>query len=74
VVGPTTVNFILMKPSCPKTDNKINGTPMRSCEGVAKKHEIHNTDLQTTRIGGETLPEPLWVAPSTPSTPYLSAP
>jgi hypothetical protein len=30
---------------------------------VAQKNEIHNTDLQTSRIGGETLPEPLPVAP-----------
>jgi hypothetical protein len=36
---------------------------------VAEKHGIHNTDLKTARIGGEMLPKPLLVAPSTPSTP-----
>jgi hypothetical protein len=35
---------------------------------------IHNTNLQTVRIGGETLPEPLSVAPSPPWTPSPSAP
>jgi hypothetical protein len=35
---------------------------------VADKHGIYNTDLKTARIGGETLPKPLLVAPLTPST------
>jgi hypothetical protein len=38
-----------------------------------EKHEIHNTDLKTMRIGGEMLLEPLSVARSTPSTPSPSA-
>jgi hypothetical protein len=31
-----------------------------------EKHRIHEIDLKTARIGGETLPDPLPVAPSTP--------
>jgi hypothetical protein len=34
-----------------------------------EKYEIHNTNLQTVRIGGDTLPELLPVAPFPPSTP-----
>jgi hypothetical protein len=40
---------------------------MQSHNGATEKHEMHNTDLQTTGIGGKTLPEPLLVAPLTPS-------
>jgi hypothetical protein len=45
---------------------------MRSCDEAAEKHEIHNSDLKTTRIVWEMLPELLLVAPSTPSTPSPS--
>jgi hypothetical protein len=45
---------------------------MRSCDGVAEKHEIHHTE-HTTRIGWEKVLEPLLNSPSTPSTPSPSA-
>jgi hypothetical protein len=32
---------------------------------MTEKHEIHHTDLKTARIGGETLSEPLPIAPAT---------
>jgi hypothetical protein len=45
-------------------------TPLgRFRDGAAKKYKTHETDLKTARIGGEMLPEPLPVAPLTPSTP-----
>jgi hypothetical protein len=79
VVGPTfclmgqdAANFGLTKSSLPKTDYIC---PLwRFRKGVAEKHKIHNMDLQTARIGGETLSEPLPVAPSTPLTPSPLAP
>jgi hypothetical protein len=37
-----------------------------------EKHKRHETNLKTTGIGGDTLPELLLVAPSTPSTPSPS--
>jgi hypothetical protein len=37
-------------------------------EGAVEKYKIHHTNLKTTRIGGETLLEPLPIAPSPPST------
>jgi hypothetical protein len=45
---------------------------MRFCNGAAEKHIIHTTDLKTAMIGGEMLPEPLPVAPSTHLTPSPS--
>jgi hypothetical protein len=37
------------------------------CSGAVEKHKIHETDMKSTGIGEETLPEPLPVAPSPPS-------
>jgi hypothetical protein len=39
--------------------------------GAVEKQRIHNTGLKTARIGGDTLPESLPVAPSPP---YISSP
>jgi hypothetical protein len=42
--------------------------PLANSQGGGEKTRTHHTDLKTTRIGGETLPEPLPIAPSTPSS------
>jgi hypothetical protein len=69
-VGPIAANFGLMEPYWLKTNYKRD-LPVESRDGAVKKHKIHNMDLQTARIEGdllpEPLPEPLLVAPSSPS-------
>jgi hypothetical protein len=75
LVGLIDANFGLKELSLPKTDYKRDPPPVRSREGAAaEKHEIHNTDLQTTKIRGNALPEPLPIAPLPPSKPSPSAP
>jgi hypothetical protein len=46
---------------------------MRYPDRAVEKHEIHHTHLQTARIGGDTLLEPVSVAPLILSTPSPSA-
>jgi hypothetical protein len=48
--------------------------PLGISRGAAEKHKIHTKDLQTAGTGGKTLPDPLPIGPSTPSTPSPSAP
>jgi hypothetical protein len=71
------LSIVLMQPWTLR--NRLDLKPLyirphhRFHEGVAEKHETHHTDMNTARIGGETLSEPLPVAPSPPLTPSPSA-
>jgi hypothetical protein len=67
-VGRIAANFCLMEPSYPKTDYEKHPPSCDLLMRAANKHKIHHTDLQTTRIGGMSLPEVLLVAPSPLST------
>jgi hypothetical protein len=77
--GPSLTSWVqLLQTLAPRTHLELKMsiyTPLgQLCDEVAEKHTIHDTDLKTTRIGGETLSEPLSVAPSTPSTTFPSTP
>jgi hypothetical protein len=63
LVSPTAANFNLPLRNCLhlRTDYK-KGPSCDLMMGVAEKHEIRNTNMQTARIGGVTLLKPLPVA------------